>query len=126
MTDLEARLQAILDAYVAKGIIGVTAALRIPGQDADILLASGIADRANGTAMTPGRSFRIGSCTKTFVAAALHQLVEEGKVDLDEPITRWFPDLPRASELPVRILLNHRSGLPEFENHMPMISTKQW
>jgi D-alanyl-D-alanine carboxypeptidase len=126
MSTLEARLQAILDAYVAKGITGVTAAVRLPGREADVLLASGIADRANGAAMTPGHSFRIGSCTKTFVAAALHQLVEEGKVDLDEPVTRWFPDLPRADELPVRILLNHRSGLPEFENHMPMISTKEW
>ncbi|MDP6589720.1 MAG: serine hydrolase domain-containing protein [Alphaproteobacteria bacterium] len=126
MSDLEARLQAILDAYVAKGITGVSAALRIPGRDADILLASGIADRRSGAAMTPEHSFRIGSCTKTFVAAALHQLVQEGVVDLDEPVTRWFPDMPRANELPVRILLNHRSGLPEFENHMPMISNKQW
>ncbi len=126
MRDLEVRLQDILDAYVAKGITGVSAALRIPGREADILIASGIADRKNNIAMTPDHSFRIGSCTKTFVATALHQLVEEGTVDLEEPITRWFPDLPRASELPVRILLNHRSGLPEFENHMPMISTKQW
>ena len=79
MSDLEARLQAILDAYVAKGITGVTVALRLPGRATDILLASGIADRANGTAMTPEHTFRIGSCTKTFVAAALHQLVEEGE-----------------------------------------------
>ena len=126
MGNLEARLQAILDDYVAKGITGVSAAIRLPGQATDILLASGIADRKSGAAMTPGHSFRIGSCTKTFVATALHQLVEEGNVDLDEPVTRWFPDLPRADELPVRILLNHRSGLPEFENHMPMISTREW
>jgi D-alanyl-D-alanine carboxypeptidase len=126
MSNLEARLQAILDAYVANGIVGVSAAVRLPGVEADILLASGIADKKSGAVMTPGHSFRIGSCTKTFVAAALHQLVQAGTIDLDEPITRWFPDLPRADELPVRILLNHRSGLPEFENHMPMISDKAW
>jgi hypothetical protein len=60
------------------------------------------------------------------VATGLHLLVQEGKVDLDEPITRWFADMPKAAQMPVRILLNHQSGLPDFETSMPMISDKVW
>lgn len=125
MATVREQLQKTLDDYVAKGIVGASLAVRAPGEQ-DILLASGLADRRRDVALTPDHLFRIASCTKTYVAAALLQLVQEGKVDLDEPITRWFPSLPRANELPVRILINHRSGLPEFENDMPMISDKVW
>lgn len=117
-------LQQILDDYVGRGITGVSLAV-LTGDD-EILLTSGQADRLGQIAMRPDHLFRIGSCTKTFVAAIIHQLAQEGCLDLDEPITRWFPDLPGAVDLPVRVLLNHRSGLPEFENHMPMISDRRW
>ena len=125
MSTLEARLQGILDDYLAQGIVGVSLALRAPGAG-DILIARGLAERTRGQPLRPDHLFRIASCTKTYVAACLLQLVQEGSVDLDEPIARWFPDLPGAGRLPVRILLNHRSGLPEFENHMPMISDRVW
>ena len=125
MSDLQGRLQQLLDNYVAQGIVGASLALRAPGGE-DVLLTSGSADRARGIALNPEHLFRVASCTKTYVACALLQLVQQGAVDLDEPISRWFPDLPKAEALPVRILLNHRGGLPEFENHMPMISDKVW
>ena len=125
MSTLRTRLQGILDDYVAQGIVGVSLALRAPGEE-DVLIASGLADRTRQEPLTPDHLFRIASCTKTFVAACLLQLAQEGRLDLDEPITRWFPDLPKAERLPVRILVNHRGGLPEFENHMPMISDRVW
>jgi len=126
MTDLRSRLEAILDNYLdTGGIVGASLALSKPGQD-DQLLAKGLADKFAGTPMTTGHIFRIASCTKSFVATGLHLLVEDGKVDFEEPITRWFPDLPKADKMPVRILLNHRSGLPDFETSMPMISDKKW
>jgi D-alanyl-D-alanine carboxypeptidase len=125
MNSLNNKLQAIIDSYVSRGIIGASAAVERPGE-APRLICAGTANRGNNEPMRPDHLFRIGSCTKTFVAACIHLLAEEKRLDLDEPVTRWFPDLPRAEELPVRILLNHRSGLPEFENHMPMISSKRW
>ena len=125
MDTLRTRLQAILDDYVAEGIVGVSLALRAPGEE-DVLIASGLAERTRQEPLAPAHLFRIASCTKTYVAACLLQLVQEGRVDLDEPVARWFPDLPKADRLPVRILVNHRSGLPEFENHMPMISDLVW
>ena len=125
MQTLTDRLQQILDDYIQQGITGVSLVMHIPGED-DVRLTSGLAHRFDHVAMRPDHLFRIGSCTKTFVAAIIHQLAQEGRVDLDESIARWFPDIPGAEQLPVRILLNHRSGLPEFENHMPMISDKRW
>ena len=52
MSALRTRLRGILDDYVGQGIIGVSIAVSVPG-DNDILLASGLADRVEGAAMTP-------------------------------------------------------------------------
>ncbi|BCH05722.1 D-alanyl-D-alanine carboxypeptidase (plasmid) [Mesorhizobium sp. 131-2-5] len=125
MSTLNEQIQKILDDHVARGVIGVSLAIGTPGKDI-ALYQSGLADKFKKTRMRGDHLFRIASCTKTFIATGVHLLVQDGKVDLDEPITRWFPDLPRASEMPVRILLNHRSGLPDFETSMPMISDKLW
>ena len=125
MSAFDTQIQKILDEHVARGVVGVSLALSVPGEEIS-LYTSGLADKFKKVPMGPDHLFRIASCTKTFIATGLHLLVEDGKVDLDEPITRWFPDLPRAKDMPVRILLNHRSGLPDFETSMPMISDKIW
>lgn len=118
-------IQGILDKHVSRGVVGVSLAVGLPGHDAK-LYQSGLADRFRNVPMTGDHLFRIASCTKTFIATGIHLLVEDGMLDYDEPITRWFPDLPRASEMPLEILLNHRSGLPDFETSMPMISDRIW
>ncbi len=119
------RIQAILDNHINRGVVGASLAISMPGQEM-ALFTSGLADKFKKVAMRPDHTFRIASCTKTFIATGLHLLVEEGKVDFEESITRWFPDMPKAAKMPVRILLNHRSGLPDFETSMPMISDKIW
>jgi D-alanyl-D-alanine carboxypeptidase len=59
-----------------------------------------------------------GSVGKTFVAATMLQLAQEGKLNLDDKIERWFKDdawfkrLPNATSVTVRMLLNHSSGIP--------------
>ena len=125
MTNLEFRLRNILDEHVAKGVVGISLAISMPGQEMK-LVTSGFANKFNFTPMTSDHIFRIASCTKTFIATGLHLLVEDGCINFEEPITKWFPTIPRAAELPVRILLNHRSGLPDFETAMPVISDKEW
>lgn len=125
MSNLSDRIQVILDDHIERGVIGASLAISIPGQEV-ALLTSGLADKFKRIPMRSDHTFRIASCTKSFVATGLHLLVEDGKVDLDEPISRWFPDMSMAQKMPVRILLNHRSGLPDFETAMPMISDKIW
>jgi D-alanyl-D-alanine carboxypeptidase len=56
----------------------------------------------------------VGSVTKSFTAVLILKLVEEGYLSLDEPIFKWFPDLPSADEITIKHLLNHSSGIPEI------------
>jgi CubicO group peptidase (beta-lactamase class C family) len=59
--------------------------------------------------------FRLGSIAKQFTAAVVLQLVAEGKMSLDDPLSRFFPDWPQpGAGATVRQLLNHSSGLQDF------------
>ena len=56
----------------------------------------------------------IGSVTKTFVAAAVLELVDEGRLSLDDSVRRFLPDVSQVSrEITIRQLLDHTSGLAE-------------
>jgi D-alanyl-D-alanine carboxypeptidase len=59
----------------------------------------------------------VGSLTKTFVAAVVLQLRDEGHFWLGQTIDRWLPSYPRADEITVRMLLNHRSGIFDYFDH---------
>ena len=76
----------------------------------------GLADVERGVPVTPETVFEIGSITKQFTATAILMLVEQGKVRLDDRITRALPGLPDAwHAVTVRQLLSHTSGIPDFE-----------
>lgn len=83
-------------------------------------LASGVSNKATGRAMTPDDRMLLGSIGKTYVAAVLLKLVEEGRVELDTKISRWlgrdewFSRLPNAHDITLRILMNHTSGIPRY------------
>jgi D-alanyl-D-alanine carboxypeptidase len=94
-------------------------------RDGHVLLedAWGLSDRKAGTPNTPDTKFRIGSMNKMFTAVATLQLVEAGKLALDDPIGKYLRDYPNkdvASKVTVRHLLTHTGGTgdifgPEFE-----------
>ena len=76
----------------------------------------GFADLELKVPVTPETVFEIGSITKQFVAVALMTLVEQDKINLDEPASRYLSDLPPAwHAVTVRQLLTHTSGIPDFE-----------
>ncbi len=58
--------------------------------------------------------FSIASITKTFVTAVVMQLVAEGKLGLDDPLSRYLPDYPRARRITIRQLLSHTSGIANY------------
>lgn len=58
--------------------------------------------------------YRIGSVSKLFTAAIIFQLIEEGKVALDQKLDLYFPSLPNAGRITIGNLLNHRSGLHDY------------
>ena len=57
----------------------------------------------------------IASVTKTFTAVVVMQLVEEGKLSLDDTVDVWFPEQPNGDEITVRMLLSHTSGLANYQ-----------
>lgn len=68
------------------------------------------------TPVSDSTVFEIGSISKQFVAAAAMLLVEEGRLDLDDPVHDYLPDLPSEwMGVTIRQLLTHTSGIPDYE-----------
>lgn len=77
--------------------------------------ARGMADIAAKQTLTPNTPFYLGSITKTFTAALILKLVEEGKLSLDDPISKHLAGFPApAAQATVRQLLNHNSGIMDY------------
>src|SRR5918993_4068480 len=75
----------------------------------------GLADVEAKTPITPGTVFRIGSITKQFSAAIMLQLVAEGKVSLEDKLSKFFPDYPKpGADATVAQLLNHTVGVQSY------------
>jgi len=75
----------------------------------------GAADVAAKTPLTPGTVLRLGSITKQFTAVAILMLAEEGKLALNDPITRFFPDYPTQGKvITIEHLLTHTSGIVSY------------
>src|SRR5688572_28220812 len=94
--------------------------LRIPGlsaiivKDQEVLWAKGygFADLENGIPATPDTLYHIASLTKTFAATLVMQLVEQGKLDLDEPVSHYSSDFQDDS-VRIKHLISHTSiGTP--------------
>ena len=122
---LVSQLDRVLGEHVARGVVGASLALVRPGEEV-LTLAAGCADRKTGAQLTPAHLFKTASTKKTWTAVAVHALVSEGCIGLDQTIEGWFPHLPRANEIRVRHLLSHRSGLPEYESFMPRGAADDW
>ena len=87
----------------------------VRGRDTIAMRAWGKADLEQDVSATPHSVYRIGSITKQFTSAAVMQLVEQGKVKLDDSIATYLPMLPLAwHAVVVRQLLNHTSGIPSY------------
>jgi CubicO group peptidase (beta-lactamase class C family) len=79
--------------------------------------AFGSADLEHAVPITPDTVFEAGSVTKQFTAAAVLTLVADGRVKLDDPARRYFPELPAwADQITVSELLDHTSGLRDWGN----------
>ena len=76
--------------------------------------AYGLADREWNIANTTDTKFRIGSITKQFTAACILQLAEQGKLNLDDKLTKFIPDFPKGDSVTVHMLLNHTSGIASY------------
>lgn len=71
--------------------------------------------------VTPDTLFHMASVTKPFVATAIMQLVGQGKIDLDAPVTKYLPyfrlDDPRYTSITIRQMVTHTSGMPDVKDY---------
>lgn len=112
-------LRTALAAVPEAGVPGVLAAVR-DGRH-DWRGSAGQAFLTSPRPMQPQLRHRIGSITKTFVATTVLQLVDEGRLGLDDPIGELLPEIvpgERGAEVTVRMLLNHTSGIGNYTNAM--------
>ncbi len=125
--ELAAALQAIIDQAVADGSPGAVLMVDAPDMNFTWKGAAGMAAPDEGVAMTVDDPFIISSGTKMVTAVTTLKLSEQGKLDLDGPISQYLPEDLVANLLvldgesygetiTVRQLLNHTSGLGDFSN----------
>ncbi|HVM30529.1 MAG TPA: serine hydrolase domain-containing protein [Candidatus Limnocylindrales bacterium] len=112
-----ARLQRTLDRQREAYLIpGLHAAVLFP--DGTLWTgSSGLAQLDEGVAVGDDTPFVVGSISKTFVAALVMQLAEEGVLSLDDRLSRWLPDYPDAQSITLRQLLDHSSGVFNYFEH---------
>jgi CubicO group peptidase (beta-lactamase class C family) len=78
--------------------------------------AVGFADTENKIKNTKETKFRIGSITKAFTAVMIFQLIDEGKITLETPLSKFYPTIPQADHIKISNLLNHSSGIYNITN----------
>ncbi|MGW6660105.1 serine hydrolase domain-containing protein [Rhodococcus sp. NPDC055024] len=107
------QLDAIIDAAVnSTGIPG--AMVGIWGPDGNYVKVAGVSDTATKAPMETDFYHRIGSVTKTFTVTALLQLVDEGKIGLDDPISEYVDGVTEGDAISLRQLAGMRSGLVDY------------
>lgn len=110
----QAELARTLDAAVAAGVPGLI--VRVDdGKTAPRTVVKQSRTSATDDRLRATDSFVMGSNTKTLTAVLVLQLVDEGRIGLDDPVERWLPGaVPDGDAITVRMLLNHTSGLADY------------
>ncbi|MEV0928135.1 serine hydrolase domain-containing protein [Streptomyces spongiicola] len=110
---VEALDRAVEDTMREAGIPGAIVGIRIPGRGT-YEKAFGVADKSTGAPMRTDLHMRIGSVTKTFTVTGLLQLVDQGRVGLDDPVGRYVEGVPAGDRITLRQLADMRSGLFDY------------
>ncbi|MGW4480894.1 serine hydrolase domain-containing protein [Rhodococcus triatomae] len=115
--ELDAALAARLDDAIESAMAQASvpgAIVGIWGPDGNYVTAHGVADKATGAPMEADFYSRIGSVTKTFTVTGVLQLVDEGRVGLDDPIDTYVEGVPGGDRITIRQLARMQSGLANY------------
>jgi D-alanyl-D-alanine carboxypeptidase len=108
------RLQRTLEAARKRyGLPGVSATIILPN-GATWSGVAGYADSVKRRKVAVDTPFAVASVTKTFTAALILRLADQGKLSIDDHLSKWLPSYPNARRITLRMLLQHTSGLPDF------------
>lgn len=121
----ERAIDSVMARYGAPGMPGASL---LVVRDGKVALARGygLADVEHHVAVTPETNFRLASLSKQFTATAIMLLVADGKLHYDDQVSSLVAGMPAfARGVTVRNLLNHTSGLPDYEDFVPDSQTRQ-
>jgi CubicO group peptidase (beta-lactamase class C family) len=119
---MEAQLDALMHDY--DGDVPGAAVLVVRDGRALVHKGYGLADVDARVPVTPATNFRLASVSKQFTATAILLLEHDGRLHLDDRVQRWLPALPQ-SDITLRQLLTHTSGLLDYEDLMDPADTRQ-
>jgi CubicO group peptidase (beta-lactamase class C family) len=110
-----------------RGDLGAACSVYVAGQNR-VDVWGGIADRRTGRPWTADTSAVVFSCSKGILAICAYLLVQEGRLDLDAPVARYWPEFGQADKesIPVRWLLSHRAGLPALDGDLTRPDVLAW
>ena len=112
---IQSDIKTLLDSIVENtGVPGLVAGVWAPNEGIDLVYSVGVADMETNEPISDQMVYRIGSETKTFTVTVLLQLVDEGLLSLDDPLSKFLPDFPRGDEVSIRYLAGMRSGIQCF------------
>ena len=120
LAPLPATVQEQVDTAVDQGVDGILVYIQQGGQDAEFY-AAGWHDRDRKVPADPNALFKIASIGKLYNASAVTKLVAEGRLSLDDTLAHHLPSLADrieyADQITLRMLVQHRSGVPNFTDH---------
>jgi len=130
---IQNNIQAVLDSIIQNTHVpGLVAGVWAPNEGVDFVYAAGVANIETSAPMDADMIFRIASNTKTITITVLLQLVDEGLISIDDPLSNYLPDFPRANEVTIEMLTNMRSGIfnftesEEYGNLVITYPTRTW
>lgn len=113
ISGLQTKLNQTIDSiYTASKVPGIVVAILTPNFRYEYIV--GKADLKTGSERKISDKIRIGSITKTFVATVILQLVDEGKIGLDDSLVKYYPDYPNSANITIRQILDMTSGIPNY------------
>src|SRR6267143_3204666 len=106
MIELNSEMSAILRRFVdGRGVAGLAVVKKAGAEPEAIWLPASMLNEP---------TFLVYSITKTIIAVLFFLLQEEKRLHIDDPLSRWFPQIDKSEQISLRQLLNHTAGLPDY------------
>ncbi|MDG9677188.1 serine hydrolase [Micromonospora sp. DH14] len=115
------------DNFTARGEVGAAVTVYVRGRKV-VDLYGGVADTRTGRQWDRDTPVVVFSCTKGMLAICAYLLVQQGRLDLDAPVTRYWPEFGQhgKAHIPVRWLLTHQAGLPALDRPLTLDEVLAW
>ena len=119
--------KAFAENFEKRGELGAAVAMFVDGRPV-VDLWGGYFDKAKNRPWNRDTLVNVYSTTKGMTATCAHRLIDQGKLDPDEPVSRYWPEFAQAGkkDLPVRYLLSHRAGLPAIRKVLAEEALFDW